>query len=116
MTELRAPDQLTDLPVACTLGPDDGPARMHRWERLHRSAGPVAVLRGRALVVTYQASPGVLTELTELAAAEQVCCSFVAWTVGAEDGLPVLRVTAPPGAPEAVQPIAGLFGVGQTAV
>jgi len=48
--------------------------------------------------------------LAELASAEQACCSFVAWTVSAIGDCPVLRVTAPAGTPDAVAPIAALFG------
>jgi len=56
----------------------------------------------------------VREELERLAAAEQICCSFVAWTVTEIDGQPVLRVSAPPEAPDAVGPVAALFGVAST--
>lgn len=100
------------LPVACTLGPDDGRTRMARWRRLAETAGPVARRAGAVLEVRYQPGTGVVDELRSLAAAEQECCSFVTWTVGDDDRSPVLRVTADPGRPEDVEPIALLFGSG----
>jgi len=53
---------------------------------------------------------GCPVRLAELAAAEQRCCSFVDWSVSSVEGQPVLRVTAPAEAPDAVTPIAALFG------
>lgn len=50
-------------------------------------------------------------ELELLAAAEQRCCSFVAWTVAADR--PVLYVTAPVDNPDAVEPIALLVGAAE---
>lgn len=98
------------LPLACTLGPADGPARLRRWQQLRDVAAPVASVAGGRLEVVYEPGPGVLPELIELAAAEQTCCSFVTWSVAEVEGCPVLTVTAPDGAPEAVAPIAALFG------
>lgn len=102
-----------ELPLACTLGPDDGPARLRRWQRLHDTAAPVARLVGGDLEVRYRPVPGVLEELENLAAAEQVCCSFVAWAVTETEGQPILRV-APAEAPEAIGPIAVMFGATET--
>jgi hypothetical protein len=99
------------LPIACELGPSDGPERLRRWQRLRDTAGPVARLDGRRLEVRYQPRPGVHEELQELAAAEQQCCAFVSWSVQAVDDEPVLHVTAPPETPEAIAPIAALFDV-----
>lgn len=97
------------LPLACTLGPDDGPARFRRWQRLHATAGPVLRLAEGELEVTYRADPGVRGELERLAAAERDCCSFVAWSVGESGAGAVLHVTAPPGQPDAIAPIRALF-------
>jgi hypothetical protein len=94
------------LPLACTLGPDDGRARSLRWQRLHERATPVARLDGGRLEVRYRPGPGVREELSALADAERSCCSFAEWTVRVVDGEPTLRVTA---APEALAPIAALF-------
>ena len=99
------------LPLACTLGPEDGPARLRRWQRLHDIAAPVADLSAGQLEVRYQPVEGVGEELAALAAAERECCSFADWHVTTVEGHPVLRVTAIPGAPDdAVEPIAAMFG------
>ena len=103
------------LPLACTLGPDDGRSRMLRWQRLHEAAGPVAHLDAGRLEVRYQPGPGVRAELADLAAAEQTCCSFATWSVSEVEGQPVLHVVAPTDAQEAVASIAALFGATSTA-
>jgi hypothetical protein len=100
------------LPLACTLGPQDGRDRVQRWQELHRSAPPVSSLRDGVLTVRYTHAPGVLAELRALAAAEQTCCAFVDWSVARVGGEDVLTVRAPAGQPEAVAPIAALFAAG----
>jgi len=100
-----------ELPLACTLGPDDGAMRMDRWKRLAETAGPSAQRVGHELEVRYEPGPGIREELEALAAAEAKCCSFVAWTVTEEADHPVVHVTADPRTPDDVAPIAGLFGV-----
>lgn len=107
--EASEPAENLPLPLACDLGPQDGQARLFRWQALHRSAAPTAHLHDGQLEVRYQPGPGVREELSALADAEQVCCSFVTWSVTELEGQPVLRVTAPPEAPAAVEPIAVLF-------
>lgn len=99
-----------ELPVSCTLGPEDGSARLRRWQALRQQADPVARLDRGELIVRYAGGPGVLEELLDLAAAEQTCCCFVTWSVTTSAGQPVLRVAAPAGSPEAVAPIATMFG------
>lgn len=110
------PDLTQDsaLPLACTLGPEDGRSRLLRWQRLHAAAAPVAHLDGGRLEVRYQPGLGVGAELAELAAAEQSCCSFATWSVSEVEGHPVLQVVSPEGVPNAVAPIAALFGVNST--
>lgn len=100
------------LPVACELGPDDGPERMRRWQRLGELAQQGAVRTGGRLEVSYRAERGVREELAALAAAERVCCPFVAWEVHADQGTVVLRVTAPDDRPDDVVPVAALFDTG----
>lgn len=103
-------EDITPLPVACALGPDDGAMRLERWRHLNRLADSVATLRGGQLEVRYRARPGVADELAVLAAAEQECCAFATWTVAVVEDQAVLRVTAPPEHPKAVEPIAEMFG------
>jgi hypothetical protein len=82
---------------------------MQRWQRLHEDAGRVVRLDAGRLEVRYRSVPGVRAELSDLAAAEQTCCSFVTWSVSEVDGQPVLHVLAPADRPEAVEPIAAMF-------
>jgi hypothetical protein len=84
---------------------------MLRWRRLHDRAAPDARLAGRRLEVRYQPDAGVEQELAELAAAESACCAFVAWSVTSTNGKFTLQVSAPAGAPDALTPIAALFGL-----
>ncbi len=98
------------LPVACTLGPDDGAARMRRWEALSVDGCPSTRRSGHLLEVRYRLAPGVREELDALAAAERQCCSFVAWDVSQDEDHVVLHITADPARPDDVAPIAALFG------
>jgi hypothetical protein len=100
---------MTDLPLACTLGAIDGAERSRRWRQLAADAAPVTRRTEGQLEIRYQPGPGVLDELRALAAAEAECCSFVAWAVTEQAGHPTLVVTAPPGEPDRIEPIATLF-------
>lgn len=107
---LPEPTSAADVPVACTLGPDDGPARLRRWQHLAEVAAPSARLIGHRLEVHYRPGPGVREELKALAAAEAQCCSFVTWRVMEDDEAPVLHIATDPATPEDIYPIASLFG------
>ena len=106
MDGISGDDHPGGLPLACTLGADDGRSRLQRWQRLNGRATPTARLHGGELEIRYQPEVGVHEELTELAAAEQACCAFAQWRVTTVDDHPTLQVT---GAPEALAPIAALF-------
>ena len=101
--------QRGELRVACTLDANDGPSRLQRWQHLHQVAVPVAHLTNGELEVRYQPGPEVLAELQDLVAEERVCCAFVSWAVTEDSGQPVLRVTAPPGSPQDLEPIAAML-------
>ena len=103
------------MPLACTLGPDDGRSRMLHWREIHEAANPVASVDAGRLEVRYQPGPGVRVELADLAAAEQNCCSFVTWSVSQVEGQPVLHVVSPTDTPQAIAPIAALFEATPTA-
>ncbi len=98
------------MPVACTLGPNDGAARMRQWHALSEKGHPGARRRGHLLEVRYQPELGLREELEALAAAERRCCSFVAWNVNEDEVQVVLQVAADPGTPDDIAPIAALFG------
>jgi len=100
-----------DLPVASTLGLEDGAERMRRWKQLIDRAMPTARRIGGELEIRFQPGQGVQDELGALAAAEAQCCAFVAWTVLIDGAHPVLRVTAPEDRPENIESIASAFAV-----
>jgi hypothetical protein len=104
-----APDE---LPLACTLGADDGAARLRRWQLLAEKSPPRAQRRGHRLEVRWQLRAGVKDELEALAAAERQCCSFASWFVSSDGADVVLYITGDENRPDDVAPIAGLFGVG----
>ncbi len=99
-----------EIPVACTLGPEDGTERMRRWQQLVQHAKPTTRRIGHQLEVQFRPGSGVRDELEALAAAEQQCCAFVAWTVAVDTGQPVLHVTASSEQPDDIEPIMSLFG------
>jgi hypothetical protein len=99
-----------ELPLACTLGPDDGAARLRRWQLLAEKSPPRAQRSGNTLEVRWQLKAGVKDELEALAAAERQCCSFVSWRVSSDGADMVLYVTADESRPGDVAPIASLFG------
>lgn len=106
---MSSADPHTLLPLACTLGPQDGRDRLERWRALHHATAPVTSLREGVLEVRYPDTAGVLDEVRALASAEQTCCGFVTWHVSQAGRDVVLTVRAPAGTPEAIEPIAALF-------
>jgi hypothetical protein len=101
---------VTDLPIACTLGPGEGAMRLDRWKALAAQGSPVARRSGDVLEVRYVFEPTFRDELMALAAAERECCSFVTWTVSIDGDDTVLRVKADPERLDDIRAIAGLFG------
>lgn len=102
-----------ELPLACTLGPDDAAARLNRWQLL---AERISAPRSNAGVigskVRWQLQAGVREQLEALAAAERRCWSCVSWCVSLDGADMVLYVTAEENRPGDVAPIAVLFGAG----
>jgi hypothetical protein len=87
-TDESTPDE--EVPVACTLGQDDGQVRMRRWRALGAAADPRAQRSGHRLEMRYAPGPGIREELERLAAAERQCCSFVTWEVRLDGEHPTL--------------------------
>jgi hypothetical protein len=88
-TEAVGPDQAERplLPIACTLGPDDGMRRLNDWRRVASVglAGQQSV-PGR-LTLRFRDEPTVASELERLVAAERDCCAFLGWNlVKVDDG------------------------------
>lgn len=98
-----------ELPLACTLGPDDGAARLRRWQLLAQKSPPRAQCSGHRLEVRWRLQAGVKDELEDLAATERRCCSFVSWSVSSDGPDMVLYVTANENRPGDMAVIAGLF-------
>lgn len=101
--------EVVQLPIACTLGPDDGAARIQRWEALSAKGRPSARRSGHLLEVRYEPEPGLREELQALAAAERQCCSFADWKVTQEQDHVVLYVRADPARPDDIAVFADLF-------
>jgi hypothetical protein len=90
---------MTDIPIACSLTPDQIPARRRALAGLDVAAARVT---GRVAVRNESA-------LADFVRAERECCPFLDLRVTAEDGLFVLSVTGPPDAePLIVQLVAEL--------
>jgi hypothetical protein len=101
--------QVAELPMACTLGPDDGAARMQRWKALSASGRLGAQRSGHLLEVLYKPEPGLFEELQALAAAERQCCSFAEWNVTQDEERVVLHIRANPERPDDIAMLAALF-------
>jgi hypothetical protein len=101
------PSRTSELPIACTLGLDDGAARMERWHALSAVGPPSARREKGRLVVRYRDEHGVRQELDALAAAERRCCSFAEWSVTQDGEHVVLTIDS---GPDGVAAVAALFG------
>lgn len=69
------------LPVACTLGPDDGSTRLKEWRQIASGASTGRHQRPGRLTLTFRNDPPVATELARLVEAERICCSFLGWAL-----------------------------------
>jgi hypothetical protein len=67
------------LPLACTLGPADGVARLARWRSMGAAHG-AGHERGEGYVLLrFRDDVGVADDLAELVDAERSCCPFLGW-------------------------------------
>jgi hypothetical protein len=67
------------LPIACTLGPTDGAARLEEWRQLHTSAGLGRRVEPGQVTIRFRGESGVGDELRWLVDAERDCCAFLGW-------------------------------------
>jgi hypothetical protein len=91
---------LSEVPIACTLTPDERPARR---AMLHKVGQAVQKVEEREDGFAYRfASDAVLPELAEIVQLERQCCAFLRFTITAEPGAgPLwLEVTGPAGTKE----------------
>jgi hypothetical protein len=66
-----------ELPLACTLGVDDGAARLRRWQALAEGSAPRARRNRHRLEIRWRVDADGASELEALVAAERECCAFV---------------------------------------
>lgn len=80
------------VPVACTLTSAGLAAQSDRWEQLAARAMTERAETADGLRIRFRHEPGAEEELRELAAVENECCPWAAWTVEQEEGQIVLGV------------------------
>ena len=78
--------------VACALSSVDLAARGRRWEQLAARAMTGRAETADGLRLGFRREPGAEEEVRALAAMENECCPWAAWTVRAEAGQIVLDV------------------------
>jgi hypothetical protein len=98
---------MKELPIACTLGPGDGAARLAEWRRLSDSRLD-AQRDGRTLVVTYREDASA--DLTRLVEAERTCCAFLDWSLEHAGDRAILKVRSDEAGEPEIARLAELFG------
>ena len=103
--ELRAKPAGFEPPVACTLGPEDVPARIAEWREVLGSVTAREPISGGLRLVLSEGAP--VSRIADLTVAEQQCCAFFSFALTVDRRGVALEVTAPADG-EAV--VAELFG------
>jgi O-acetylhomoserine/O-acetylserine sulfhydrylase-like pyridoxal-dependent enzyme len=99
---------MPDNPViACTLGAADLADQSAAWRRLREAAETAVEPFPEGIRVRFRADPGVEGELQRLAAVENRCCAWAAWSVNPGAGEVVLEVRS---AGDGVPAAQALFG------
>ncbi|HEY7946348.1 MAG TPA: MerR family transcriptional regulator [Acidimicrobiales bacterium] len=96
----------SDPPLACTLGSDQIPDRLARWQAMGDHATSRTTTPDGAVRWEFH-DPGVLDELGRLTVAEQGCCAFFSFTITVDTRGVGLEVRAPEAAADQVT---ALFG------
>jgi hypothetical protein len=96
---------MTELPIACTLGPEDMTARQALIDALARDALLDRTPTEAGVRVRLRDDPAVERRTRELVAAEAHCCAFLTFALAHEDGALVLDISGPPEA----RPVIDLF-------
>jgi DNA-binding transcriptional MerR regulator len=106
-TPITLPDlPSAQVPVACTLAVGDHAGRLAAWTELLDQVQAREVIDG-GLRLRFPPDPALAGRLAELAAREQACCSFLAFTLRPAGDTVTLDVTAPD---DAAGVLADLFG------
>jgi hypothetical protein len=85
----------TELPIACSLGPDQLSGRADAWRQLAERALIEAKRSEAAAVQRYRREVGVETKLRELVRREAECCPFLDFELADEGDALVLTITGP---------------------
>jgi len=99
--------QADPVPVACALSSADLAAQCSRWEQLAARAMTGRAETTAGLSLCFRREPGAEEELRALAAAENECCPWAAWTVRADAGQIVLDVQS--ASAEGIATLHGMF-------
>ena len=105
--DARTGRQADPAAVACALSSADLAAQYSRWEQLAARAMTGRAETADGLRLCFRREPGAEEELRALAAAENECCPWAAWTVRADAGQIVLDVRS--ASAEGVATLHGMF-------
>lgn len=99
------------LPIACSLGADQLPARLETIRGLGCDGLLHSSVNGRTAHLSFRA--GVRARVEAVVAAEARCCAFLEMSLeAAPDGAVELRIEAPPGGETAMRELVDAFGPG----
>src|SRR5260370_40268231 len=90
--EIVAGDNTAAAPIACALTAADLAAQARRWMRLAVRAMTQRAETAHGIRISFRPEPGAEEELRSLAAAEDECCPWAAWTAETSAGQLVLDV------------------------
>jgi hypothetical protein len=93
-------------PIACTLGPEQRPARLAAIAALGRDALMGAGADG---TLRFRNDPAIRTRLAAIVAAEARCCPFLDLELSASDTELRLAIRAPEGAEPVARELAAAF-------
>ena len=97
---------MSEIPIACTLSPNQVRDRMTFIDELVADALLAQHEIERGVRSRFRDAPDVERRIRELVAAESSCCGFLSFAVGRDDGQLWLDIT---GAPEAKPAIERFF-------
>jgi hypothetical protein len=102
---------MPELPIACTLSPDDMPARLALIDALAADGLLDRTPTASGMRVRLRDTPDIERRTRELVTAESACCTFLDFALGREDGALVLDISGPPEA----RPVIDLFFAAEVA-
>lgn len=100
-------DNLTSLPIACTLTPGDFRERLGSIQTLTREALLSHQRNGLELTLRY--APAAVERVRAMVAGEQHCCAFLNFDVQEQSDSTVVTITAPENARDAADELFAQF-------